>query len=410
MKLLSPCLKRMFTSRKGNVSIIFALASPLVIGSAALGVETSYWYYQHHQLQAAADNAAMAAGFELKNGSSLDVVKAAALNAAVQNGYDGVLPIGFQTPPTSGPGAGMNTAVMVTLTENQKRFFTQLFSNKPVVAEANATANWKTTANACILALDPTAPQAAYFSGSANLTLTGCVVMSDSAAKSGVDVWGAGSLTASCVVSAGGVQQKSGGINDTGCVKAQTNAQPAPDPYQSLAWPALASTPCTAAPNPLPNPIPSGSHYCSLDIGPHNITLQAGGQFVFDNFYGSSNGSLTGDGVTIFTNHVQIDGDPTFNLSAPTSGPYTGILFFGNRAPAYVGSTDKFNGNASSLMTGALYFPTQTVSYLGDFSGVNGCTQIVADMVSFSGNTNFSANCSNLPPPIAATASVTLVE
>ena len=41
----------------------------------------------------------------------------------------------------------------------------------------------------------------------------------------------------------------------------------------------------------------------------------------------------------------------TLNLSAPTSGTYSGILFFGNRNVS--GVTNTFNGTASSVMTGA---------------------------------------------------------
>jgi Flp pilus assembly protein TadG len=403
---LSPCLKRMFTSRQGNVSIVFALASPLVIGSAALSVETSYWYYKHHQLQAAADNAAKAAGHELRNGSSPDVVKAAALYAAGLNGYDNSIGTINVAPPTSGPYANVNSAVQVTLTQTQQRFFTQVFSKAPVVAEANATANWQTTADACILALNPSAAQAAYFNGSANLTLNGCVVMSDSGAANGVFVWGAASLTASCIVSAGGVQTKTGGINDTGCVKPEIDAPPAPDPYKNLAWPTTVfNTPCVNASG---NNYSPGIHYCSLDIGPNDINLPAG-QYMFDSVTGHGNGSLTGSGVTLFTGSggVDINGKTTLDLSGPTSGADQGIVFFGSRSASAAVSV---NGTNSSLITGALYFPNQQVNYQGNFSGVNGCTQIVADTVVFTGNATFNVNCgTNGPPPVTATTSVTLV-
>jgi hypothetical protein len=105
---------------------------------------------------------------------------------------------------------------------------------------------------------------------------------------------------------------------------------------------------------------------------------------------------------------LSMNGNATVNLSAPTSGPYSGILFFGDRSVS--GNTYSFNGTASSVMTGALYFPTEAVSYNGNFSGANGCTQIVADTVSWSGNANFNVNCSSYGmSPIPALQAVKLV-
>lgn len=399
-------LAQVLRSRKGNVAVIFALTMPVVIGSAALSVETSYWYYKQHQLQAAADNAAYAGSLENRNGSSSDVIAAAALNVASQNTFDpslGTITVGT---PTTGAYANNPAATQVTLTQQGTRFFTQLFSNAPVIIKANATAMYVNAQDACILALDPSAAQAAYFSGSSALTLNGCVVMSDSNAANGVYVWGAASLTAQCVVSAGGVQQK-GGITDTGCATPMTDVQPAHDPYAGLAWPtALANSTCQTTPSS--GTIPPG-HYCSLDIK-NNLTLQTGGQYVFDSITGHGSGSLTGSGVTIFTGSggIDINGNTTLNLSAPTTGPYAGILFFGDRSAS--GVTNTFNGTASSVMTGALYFASQSVNYNGNFSGANGCTYVVADTVWFSGNTSMSENCTNYGmAPIPVMASVKLV-
>ena len=71
-------------------------------------------------------------------------------------------------------------------------------------------------------------------------------------------------------------------------------------------------------------------------------------------------------------------------LSAPTSGTYAGILFFGDRnAP---GGTHRFNGTAVSDLTGAIYAPAQDVEYSGNFSGTTGCVQVVASTISWSGN------------------------
>jgi hypothetical protein len=105
---------------------------------------------------------------------------------------------------------------------------------------------------------------------------------------------------------------------------------------------------------------------------------------------------------------LNINGGSTITLSPATSGTYAGMLFFGDRNSPGVVQT--FNGTASSQLTGVLYFPTQTATYLGNFSGANGCTQIVADEVDYSGNTAFGVNCAAWGmKPVPAVQTVKLV-
>ena len=68
------------------------------------------------------------------------------------------------------------------------------------------------------------------------------------------------------------------------------------------------------------------------------------------------------------------------------------MLFFGSRSNSS-SSLIKLNGTAGSVLTGALYFPSQPVSYLGDMVGSNGCTQVVAKTIAWSGNANLAADC-----------------
>jgi hypothetical protein len=90
---------------------------------------------------------------------------------------------------------------------------------------------------------------------------------------------------------------------------------------------------------------------------------------------------------------VSMNGNATVNLSAPTSGTYGGVLFFGDRTNTD-SATNTFNGTPSSHMTGAIYSANQAIKYLGNFSGTNGCTQIVGKTVEWNGNTTISSDCS----------------
>ncbi|TIW64534.1 MAG: hypothetical protein E5V56_08055, partial [Mesorhizobium sp.] len=109
------------------------------------------------------------------------------------------------------------------------------------------------------------------------------------------------------------------------------------------------------------------------------------------------------------SNTVSMNGNATVTMSAPTSGTYSGVLFYGDRTGTTTQST--FNGTATSSLTGAIYFPKQQVNYLGNFSGKNGCTQVVADTIQWSGNSNINQDCSSLGmKDIPATTSIRLVE
>lgn len=87
---------------------------------------------------------------------------------------------------------------------------------------------------------------------------------------------------------------------------------------------------------------------------------------------------------------VSFNGSANINLQAPTSGTYSGILFFGDRTQT---GLNKFNGTAASKMTGAIYFASQDVQYNGNFSGLNGCTQVIGSTVEWTGNATMAVDC-----------------
>src|SRR5215216_2584853 len=69
----------------GSTAVALAVSMPLVVGGAAFGVETSYWYYKDLQLQAAADAAAYAGALEKRAGSKNPAALTAATAVAKTN-------------------------------------------------------------------------------------------------------------------------------------------------------------------------------------------------------------------------------------------------------------------------------------------------------------------------------------
>ncbi len=257
-----------------------------------------------------------------------------------------------------------------------------------------------------MLALDPTASQAALFSGNTSVTLIGCSVMANSIASDAIKLQGSAGLQADCLISGGGVSLSN--PVTTVCAAPITQALPAADPFADVPAPA-ASNPCQ---NANKSPLKPGTYCNGLSLS-GTVTMQPGVYVIQSgDFKVNANANVSGDGVTIYlagASRVSMNGNATVTLSAPTSGTYSGVLMYGDRTST--GGQSIFNGTADSLLTGALYFPRQQVNYLGNFSGVNGCTQVVADLIQWSGNSTINQDCSSLGMRnIPAAQSVELVE
>jgi hypothetical protein len=383
-----------------------ALALPLLVGGGGFMVDTGYWYHQRLQLQAAVDAAANAAASEMRRGSSPEVVAAAAREAAVRNGYDdagGALVV--HTPPATGSHQ-TDTAVEVLISEPLPRYFSRMFTTTPVTANVRAVAVYQTAANACVLAMDPSASGAVHVSGSGSLTLQGCDAMANSIASDAISLQGSGTLQAPCVISVGGVQTTSS-LTLTSCAAPVTHAPPVGDPYAKVAEPAVPAG-CNVASGSVLQP----GRYCGGLSLRGTVALQPGVYVITDGeFKVNANALVTGSGVTIYlkgSSTVSMNGNATVNLSAPTSGTYAGILFFGDRSTA---ASDSFNGTAQSSLVGALYLPKQDVSYLGDFSAADGCTQVIANTLQWSGNSTVKVDCSaHGMKSIAAVQPIRMVE
>lgn len=88
-----------------------------------------------------------------------------------------------------------------------------------------------------------------------------------------------------------------------------------------------------------------------------------------------------------------MNGNADINLSAPETGDFAGVLFWGDN-DNLADTSVIFNGTADSSLVGALYFPNQTIDMRGDFSGSDGCTRLIGYRIDVSGNTTFDSDCS----------------
>ena len=383
----------------GNVAVVTAMCLPMVIGGAGYGVEVGWDYYEQVKLQQAADAAAFAGAVEQRRGSADSAVIATGQDAATTNGSNASI----DTVTISPNGAGANT-VRATISRNEVRIFSEMFTSQPLTITTTATAALSTATNACILALDPSASGAINFSGNTSTTFNNCVVMSDSISSSAFNVQGSAQATMPCGYAVGGASTTSG-LTLTACSGVQTYQSPVGDPFASLTIPTASGSCLNGNGGNL-----SPGRYCSGLALKNHVTLQPG-TYIIDggSISANANADVSGTDVTfVFLNGatLSLNGNGVFNLSAPTTGTYAGFLFVGGRTNT---GAITINGNSSSSMTGNIYFPNESVSYLGNYSGTNGCTHIVAKTVQWTGSTTVSVDCGSqglLPIPVGG---VTLI-
>ncbi|MDP3739483.1 MAG: pilus assembly protein TadG-related protein [Hyphomonadaceae bacterium] len=388
---------------RGNVAIILALAAPALVGVAGLSVETGYWYYLQKKAQKAADISAYAGAVSLRNGEAQAAALDVALKEAALLGFAApevaVTPV---SPPTSGPNQH-GRAMQVTIDYEAPRFFSAIFDTAPILASVRAVAAYQQPANACVLALDGAAPGAITISGSADITLRSCEVMSNSIADSAVLLSGSSDVETDCVNAAGGVAIKSGSVDLTltDCAVARENMPRAPDPYADVSEPTFSDLPCSSPGNGRRAAMIVSAGASGVKRFCGGLTLSGDyrfepGVYVVDGgaFRINASSHVSGDGVTFFlTNGAEIrfNGAAMLDFSAPTRGTYAGIAFMGDRSDA--GVEHRFNGTSDSLITGAIYTPASELIFSGNFSGENGCTQLVASTITLLGNMGFATDC-----------------
>src|SRR6185369_5070029 len=97
--------------------------------------------------------------------------------------------------------------------------------------------------------------------------------------------------------------------------------------------------------------------------------------------------------IYLQTNSVAFAGGATSNLSAPTSGPWQGMLFYQDRADT---TSASLVGGSGQLMTGILYFPSASLAYTAGSTTTAQSATIICDTLNITGN-SYIAQSGNSP-------------
>ena len=417
--------------QRGQALVMITLCSTLIFASAGLVVDIGWAYYRQQAARAAADAAAMAAARAAlaSSGGSFSCGGAIACQSAtacsnpptsppvtdidnaclyaqslgfVASGKQSVkMAAGTGTPANVAGLTGASYWVRATISESLPQLFSAVLGNSYLTQGINSTAAvFVTVPGACIYALDPTANNAYVESGGSTLVTADCGVYVNSDASQAMVVSGGATLKTSPYSSyVVGKVSSDGNITPAPI----TGATAAANPFAGIPTPTI-STPVTCTQTNYT--LHGGSATISQGTYCGGIT-NSGGTLTFNPglyiLYGggltssSSSGNLIGDGVTFYNTQggsysykpITISGGGNATLSAQTSGPQAGMLFFED--PTITSSSkNTISGGSSTTLTGGLYFKNDNLVYSGGSSAAALGVTIVADTVEFSGSSKLS--------------------
>ena len=407
----------------GSVIVLTAILATVLFGVMGLAIEVAGFYSLKRKMQTAADAGAKAGAIERFNGTANWTTEARRCTS--QNGYthgvDGVT-VTVNSPPTTRASAIFQTASYVEVIVQQPQnlhLMTILNNQRTTTVTAWAVGGPVPVPGASIVVLDPTAQDAFKIGGGGAITIEGSVQVNSNAVKSALNVSSGSSLTTT-----GGIIGVTGTVKCAGyCSPTPVYAPPLADPLATLSPPVYTPT-CDAGKTNLTlgggvvsGVVGTGTSGDPYQLYPGNycggLLVQSGayahfnpGQYIMigrNGLSGTGGSTFTGAGVTFYNTWCKNAGDPCYSvqearkagpflmggggaqtLSAPTSGPMEGILFFQDRAAGPTIKND-FSGGSTMCITGAIYLPTQFLRYGGGGGACGGWQMIIVDLLEFSG-------------------------
>jgi Flp pilus assembly protein TadG len=403
---------------RGSILVTTSLCMVMFIAILGLAVDCGHFLFVKRNLQGAADAAALAAALEARtcNGTAVcTAMQSAAQGALQENGLsaDTILTncsteaevgitLTLNNPPCaigSDPNKGKLTYAEAVVSEPVRTYFASLVGLKAVTVKARAEAAHG-LGGPCIYALNPTGPALTILAGV--LVKSRCPIVDESTSRNALTCVVGAFLYAPRISVSGGSE----GLLCLAASKPQTyQATPTPaDPLAYLPAPSNANAACGTSTS---SPYSGSSSAVNILLG-GNVTFNPGvycggisitaaiasnikfnpGTYILKDGPGllgiTSGGlnltlnlltSITGNGVTFYNagshgslmvvepvtgaSYLSLS---NVSLSAPTSGTYSGILFFQAHG---ITSDAVFVANLinNSKLEGAIYLPDGDVSY-----------------------------------------------
>jgi len=441
---------------EGQALIVVAGGLAVLMLAAGLGIDMGYLRYEQRRQQAAADSAAIAGAAEISYGDVTTAAQTDAATNGYTNGSNNVT-VTVYNPPNDGPHAGVSGYVEVLVSKIQPTFFATVagFNNVTVTTRAVAYAgngqgciyalaptgtgvlmNGSTDiSSSCGMYINSNGGQALLMNGSNTLDdkftdivgsdllngtnttdptpTTGIVPVGDPLAYldssepsistpcSGGSTYPAINGTGANVTISPGSSCYSVTINGS-----NNTVTLNPGNYGSVSVNGSGNV-VTLGAGIYGNVLINGTG--TLTFGPGQYSSITGngtpneifnpGTYVITSGGLTLNGAngMSGSGVTFYlgpnAGGLTVNGSDSTSLSAPTTGTFSGILFFQNPNDTNAAT---FNGSNGTVWNGAIYLPTAQVTMNGGNSSSAQYTILVAYNLVLNGTDTFNDNYANL--------------
>ncbi|WP_461159495.1 pilus assembly protein TadG-related protein [Sphingobium sp. TomMM35A] len=406
--------------------MLTALALPVMIGAAGLGVHTMQLAHVKRELQREADSAAMAGAYSLyqdqgNSAATAQANKALTQNALVPGATSTITPGAY----TSG-SITYTSAMYVRLVSTQPTALMALFGMSTSTVAAEARAAVVSDGDICFRALEDGNNTGINFAGNSILELY-CGAGTNSTSRSAINVNGQPSVKISPLVARGGIPSSTAYATGTVLMPDHTALV---DPFAGTNYDPstndVSNGKCKNGTNWKVIDVPSGTTVndiggtqnppfaCYGSINVQGTLTLAPGTYYLAN--GANNGGLQIGAQAKFTCHgctfvltsttpnnpnsfatMDINGGATIDISEPENGTYKGITIYRDSRAAASNQCCQINGNSNSKFSGAFYFPKDTLTFNGTSGMTLDCFQMVALRLAFSGNSVIRNTC-DLPP------------
>jgi Flp pilus assembly protein TadG len=391
---------------RGIALVYVAIIMVVLVGVIGLASDTAYVYLVAHQLQNAADAAALAGAnivsFDTTQANA-DAVTAAGLNraggASVQLDSAVDVLVGSYNRSTSTFTVNGSPANAVQVTARRTAgspagalplIFGPMVNVRTSNVSRTATAMTRPL-SAGLIVLNKTASPAIQLTGTgsnpAKINIPNGGVVVDSSDSQAIQWTGHPTIVAtSLAIDGNDTSVSSGGVYPSGSLSLQ--APYVPDPLASLPAPAKPSTAGSIVggilqPGYYASGLPSGKlasgiYWVDAD-SKTNLAIELKGNSTID--------GTAGVLIYLHTGGIAMGGNTGMALAPLSSGTYAGISIFQDRANS---SADSLQGTSGSTTTGRLYMPAAAVSVQG--TPDSEATQLICDTLTVQGSAQLNIN------------------
>ncbi len=412
----------------GLAFVIVAIFAVVLLGFVGLALDGSHVQSAAHQLQDAADAAALAAAAKLASesspsGGSYDTTRTAAVDVAALNEAVG-LPVKLDpntgnsaggdvvvgtwntassvfTPTTTSPNAVKVVARRTTGTADGPLplYFGGALGFASGEVARTAIASFVVSPNPFVLVLDPAGDGALTMSGNGSLGVSGGKVQVNSTSSTGIKMSGNAVISADVAAVCGNASLS----GNASISNLEAGASAYADPLESLL---PTSTAWNTVKNSMPKPLGAngkiggtgtfapGYYPKGLSLsGPSIATLQPGLYMFGDSFSMSGQSTLIGTAVTFLVDsgiQPSLSGGAGMTITPPSSGTYKGLAMMCHRSTTG-SSVLKLSGNGLIQCQGTFYVPGGGASLSG-----NGAAQALGQLICWSLTMSGNGACTGL--------------